>query len=90
MIEYGEGCWVVGGYGLLCGVELVMDRKSNLRFPKEANVPDRLGSILMRHGLMTRVSDVIPLVPPLVISKSEVDHVVDTLDTCLTELQREI
>jgi 4-aminobutyrate aminotransferase-like enzyme len=39
---------------------------------------------------MTRISDVIPLVPPLIVTKNEIDHVIDTLDASLTELEKEV
>jgi len=73
---------------LLCGVELVRDKRTNERFPKEMKVPAKLDAIMLKRGLMTRVSDVIPRVPPLIATKSDIDHVVDTLDECLTKLER--
>lgn len=81
---------VRGGLGLLSGVELVVDRKTKERFPKEARVPQKLDAIMLKRGLMTRVSDVIPIVPPLVITKEEADMVVNELDASLDELQRQI
>jgi adenosylmethionine-8-amino-7-oxononanoate aminotransferase len=81
---------VRGGYGLLCGVELVRDKRTNEHFPKEAKIPAKLDAIMLKRGLMTRVSDVIPLVPPLIVTKNEIDHIVDTLDASLTELEKEV
>jgi adenosylmethionine-8-amino-7-oxononanoate aminotransferase len=79
-----------GGYGLFCGIELVSDRAVNSRFPKEIKIGERINAIMMRNGLMTRPSDVIPLLPPLIITKDQVDAVVDTLDACLGELQEDL
>ena len=79
-----------GGFGLFCGVELVKDRDSKEPFPPEAKVPERLTAVFRRHGLMTRVSNVIPILPPLVISKDEVDHIVREIDASLKELSEEI
>jgi adenosylmethionine-8-amino-7-oxononanoate aminotransferase len=81
---------VRGGYGLFCGVELVRDKRTNERFPKEMKVPAKLDAIMLRRGLMTRVSDVIPFLPPLIVTKTEIDHVVDTFDECLTELENDL
>lgn len=79
-----------GGYGLFCGVELVSDKATNIRFPKDVRIGERINAIMMRKGLMTRPSDVIPLLPPLIITKDQADFVVDTLDACIGELRDEL
>ena len=73
---------------MLCGVELARNKRTDERFPKEMKVPAKLDAIMFKRGLMTRVSDVIPRVPPLIATKSDIDHVVDTLDECLTKLEQ--
>lgn len=75
---------------MLCAVELVRDKRTNERFSKEAKVRAKLDAIMLKRGLMTRISDVIPLVPPLIVTKNEIDHVIDTLDASLTELEKEV
>ena len=79
-----------GGYGLFCGVELVQGDGSGESYPPQAKVPQKLTAIFKRHGLMTRVSNVIPILPPLIISKDEVDHIVSKIDVSLAELSKEI
>jgi adenosylmethionine-8-amino-7-oxononanoate aminotransferase len=80
----------VRGVGLFCGVELVKDRETKEHFPKEAGLAKKLDAIFMKRGLMTRPGDVIPLLPPLVITKDEVDHVIEKLDESLSELAKEL
>ena len=77
---------VRGGTGLLAAVELVRDRDTKERFPAEAQLATKLNSIMEKNGLLGRAGDVIPLSPPLTITKDEVDFVVKALDSTLDEL----
>ncbi|MEE9198215.1 MAG: aspartate aminotransferase family protein [Dehalococcoidia bacterium] len=80
----------VRGLGLLCGVELVKDRQTKERFPKEARVGPRLVHKLEELGMLTRAADVLFLAPPLVIKKEEVDKMVDIVDRGLGWLEKEL
>lgn len=79
-----------GGFGLMCGVDLIADKTTKAKFPLESGVADRLNSIMIKHGLLTRVSDVIPILPPLIITRDEIDHAVTKLSASLSELENQI
>jgi len=81
---------VRGGYGLFCGVELVSDAETKSPFDASAGIPQKLTKIFKKRGLLTRISNVIPILPPLVITKDEVDHIVREIDASLKELGDEI
>ncbi|MFQ5886954.1 MAG: aminotransferase class III-fold pyridoxal phosphate-dependent enzyme, partial [Anaerolineae bacterium] len=80
----------VRGLGLLCGIELVKNRKTKERFPKETKVGPRLTRKLEDLGLVTRGADVVFLAPPLVIKQEEVDEMVNIVDKALTWLEKEL
>ncbi len=81
----------VRGVGLLLGIEMVEERKGKTLFPpKKAIVPKLIDKALQR-GMITRGSlHVWILAPPLIVTKSEVDQIVDILDDSMKELQREL
>jgi adenosylmethionine-8-amino-7-oxononanoate aminotransferase len=74
---------VRGGLGLLCGIELVKDRATRERFPKEAKLGEKMNVQYRKHKLLGRATDVISLSPPLCITKDEVDEVVERLDNVI-------
>ena len=78
---------VRGGKGLLCAVELVKDRETKEKFPKEAELSKKISPLMAKHGLMVRASDVIPLAPPLCITRDEIDYLVTRLNAVLTDLE---
>jgi adenosylmethionine-8-amino-7-oxononanoate aminotransferase len=77
---------VRGGKGLLCAIELVADRATLARFPPSANVKLHVNAALRKHGVLTRAGDVIPLCPPLCITREECDFLVNAVDLALTDL----
>ncbi len=79
-----------GGMGLLCAIELVKDRETKERFPKEAGLADKLGRIMLKHGLLGRAGDVVSLSPPLTISKDEIDFTVTQLGNSLGEVEKDL
>jgi adenosylmethionine-8-amino-7-oxononanoate aminotransferase len=81
---------VRGGMGLLAALELVADRETRKRFPKEAQMDKLAVRMMRRHGMLGRAGDVIPLSPPLCITHSEVDDCVDRLDKVLTDMSAEL
>lgn len=81
---------VRGGKGLLCALELVKDRKTGEAFPKEVKL-DRLATRVMRENRMLgRAAHVIPIAPPLCITRDEIDEAVDRLDAVLKTLGDEL
>jgi len=79
---------VRGGKGLICAVELVKDRDTRERFPKEAGLEKKLTPIFSRRGLLGRAGDIISLAPPLSITKDEVDLLVREVDGAIGEVEK--
>jgi adenosylmethionine-8-amino-7-oxononanoate aminotransferase len=77
---------VRGGLGLLCAIELVQDRATRAPFPKEAKL-DKVATMAMReHHLLGRANHIIPLAPPLCITREEIDEAVARLDKVVASL----
>ncbi len=81
----------VRGIGLLMAVELVSNRETKARFPKEAKIPARLTEKFREHGLIFRVdSEILGIGPPLCITRNEVDQIVRSIELSLGELEDEL
>ena len=81
---------VRGGKGLLCVLELVKDRETKAQFPKEAKL-DKLAVHAMRaNRMLGRAGNVIPIAPPLCITREEIDVAVDRLDQVVTTLGEQL
>jgi adenosylmethionine-8-amino-7-oxononanoate aminotransferase len=84
----------VRGKGLLAGVELVKDRVT-----KEALAADRIKGVVdfaRRHGVIVgrsgggrHLGSTIVLSPPLVITRAEIDRVVEVLRAAITQMGKE-
>ena len=73
------GC--VRGLGLLIGMELVADRDSRARFPKEARIGARLKGAFEAEGLLHSPGDErVTIGPPLCITEAEADELTAKLD----------
>jgi 4-aminobutyrate aminotransferase len=79
----------VRGAGLMIGIELVKDQKSKEPAPE---IRDRLVQLAFEHGLLIlgAGASTIRLCPPLVLTASQADHAVDTLEKCLDIVQSAI
>jgi adenosylmethionine-8-amino-7-oxononanoate aminotransferase len=81
---------VRGGKGLLCALELVKDRETRAQFPKEAGL-DRLAVEAMRaNRMLGRAGNIIPIAPPLCITREEIDEAVGRLDRVLSRLEEKL
>lgn len=89
----------VRGKGLLCGVEIVKDKKSKLPFPRELNVSKRIGEKGIKKGIVLYpgsgsfdgvLGDHVLVCPPLTISKEEMEELVDGLTNSIREVQDEL
>jgi putrescine aminotransferase len=70
----------VRGLGLMVAVELTADRATKATFDPGQNVMGRVRKELEARGLFTRVvRDVILLAPPLIITESEVDRILEAV-----------
>ncbi len=64
----------VRGLGLMCAVEFVTDRETKA----PAGIGDKVRSACLTDGLLTRTKgDILMLAPPLIISETEVDKIVE-------------
>jgi putrescine aminotransferase len=74
----------VRGVGLLGAIELVQDKASRKRYPSEAGVGMICRGHCFSNGLIMRaVGDTMIIAPPLVISKAEIDELVEKARQCL-------
>lgn len=79
----------VRGLGLLTAVELVKDRTTKEKFPLEGAEVRTLQALLLDRGLLTHVTHIIELSPPLCITRDEIDRMVEILDDSLTAFERQ-
>jgi 4-aminobutyrate aminotransferase len=75
----------VRGLGLMLGIELVRDRTTKERAVEERNA---LVQAMFRRGVLVLGAgrNALRLAPPLVLSKTQADSVLETLDEALTEI----
>jgi putrescine---pyruvate transaminase len=74
-------------YGLMGALELV--RGGHERFDKDLHAGERCRDACIAHGLVMRaVGDTMIVAPPLVISRSEIDELLDKADQVLTATAR--
>ena len=78
------------GLGLMCGLELVKDRETKEYFPREADLGNRLTEQFQANGVYLRGGTVVNIMPPLCITRSEVDTLVQAVDKALAHLEREL
>jgi 4-aminobutyrate---pyruvate transaminase len=70
----------IRGLGLLAGLELVADRRSKRPFESCRNVSAVAVRLIQEEGLVMRaLGDTIALCPPLIISPSEIDELIERL-----------
>ncbi|MGL3104599.1 aminotransferase [Bradyrhizobium sp. BR 1432] len=70
----------VRGVGLLSAVEFVADRHTKRRFDPQLKVGARISKTARDRGLIARAmphGDILGFAPPLVVSESEIDEIVD-------------
>ena len=79
----------IRGVGLMWGVELVKDRKTKEKLTRREGVD--LVLKLRNAGLITRAEDAtIRIVPPLVITKDEIDESIAIIDKVIGQLEEEL
>ena len=81
-----------GGLGLNCEVELFKKGETKQQFTPEEN--NRIGGLLkqrlMESGLFGSFANPIPIVPPLIITKSEIDDMVGKFDKVIGEIAKQL
>jgi len=76
--------------GLLAAVELVKNKKTKEAFGPKDKFNDILSDNFAELGLLTRVRNIISIAPPLIVTKSEVDELVEILDKSLTKTEKRL
>lgn len=78
----------VRGLGLLMGMELVRDRATRVRATDEA---EQVMYAALRRGLSFKLTmgNTIGLMPPLTITRDQMDRALDILDAALTEVEEQ-
>jgi 4-aminobutyrate---pyruvate transaminase len=78
----------VRGTGLIAAMELVADKAARKNFEPAAKVGPRLVKLMEEHGVIGRtvVNDALCFSPPLIISKAEIDEMLDRTGKALDEL----
>ena len=71
----------VRGCGLMAGIEMVSDKAKRIPVPRSSDIPQRVAREAYRRGAMVRISGPnMILSPPLVITREEIDQLVDILE----------
>ena len=81
----------VRGIGLLLGIELVADRDTRTRFPKETRLANRLTAAFQSEGLILRSDDDrVSIGPSLCITAEEADEIVAKMDRALSKVEADL
>ena len=76
----------IRGSGVLRGVELVKDDKTNAPFPETGKLGNALKITAVRNGLVMRVDpDWFAVCPPLICEKSDIDELLGLIEKSLVE-----
>lgn len=93
LCELAAHPWVthVRGLGLLAGFDVVADKESGTRFAPERAISHRIQERAREHGVIVRAfdDDMFGLAPPLVITRAEVDALVDGIKKAIDDVRRE-
>ena len=80
----------VRGLGLMTGVEIVKDKETKAPFPPTAGVSTKLLVAAREHGLLARgFFNAYMLTPPLIVTKDEIDEMMDVTKRILSEFKPE-
>ena len=82
----------VRGIGLMGAIELVKDKQSHANYPKEVGIGGICRDYALANGLVMRaVGESMIMCPPLIISKLEIDELIEitkkSLDQTLTQVE---
>jgi 4-aminobutyrate--pyruvate transaminase len=78
----------VRGIGMIAAVELVADKAAHANFAPAAKVGARISKLCEANGVIARTlsGDVLAFSPPLIMTKPEVDEMLDRMSGALDEL----
>ena len=83
----------VRGVGLLCALEFVADKAQKRRFDPNLKVGPRVSAACLQHGMIARAmphGDILGFAPPLVITREEVDKVVEITRKAVDQVGAEV
>lgn len=83
----------VRGVGLMAAVELVADPQSKERFDPKLKIGARVSNAARERGLIARAlphGDIIGFTPPLTVSKTEADEIVDIARQAVSQITNEV
>jgi 4-aminobutyrate---pyruvate transaminase len=76
----------VRGIGLIAGLELVRDKATKQSFDPKTGIAPLLAAHAQEHGLIVRaLGDTIALCPPLIITETEIDRVLERFGKALDD-----
>lgn len=78
--------------GLIAAVELVKDKTSKEMFPAEMRIAQKVWEKALEHGVITRVagSNNIAICPPLIITREQIDELIEALRTAISTVAAEL
>jgi adenosylmethionine-8-amino-7-oxononanoate aminotransferase len=78
----------VRGIGLMAGIEMVTDKAARTPMTRASDIPTRVAREAYQRGAMVRISGPnMILSPPLVITRAEIDHLVDVLEASFAAVE---
>jgi len=81
----------VRGSNFMMCVENVADKESKELFPGDAAIGNRIAEACEKRGVLVRpIAHLNVLSPPLILSKAEIDHMVDVLREGIVEVQDDL
>ncbi|RLI09339.1 aspartate aminotransferase family protein, partial [Candidatus Bathyarchaeota archaeon] len=89
----------IRGLGLFAGIEFVRNKESKEPFPTETKFSQRVLERCIRNGLLVYPGtatvdgvrgDHIQVAPPLVVTRPQIDEIVELLDRSIAEAEREV
>ena len=81
---------VRGGLGLFAAVELVRDKDTKEPLISVEGAEQLIRQRAAEHGLLTRLGRDIALAPPLILTRDEVDEIVDIIDRTISDVEQEL
>jgi adenosylmethionine-8-amino-7-oxononanoate aminotransferase len=81
----------IRGKGLFIGIELVRDPATKTRFPPGVDIGLRIGKRALHHGLLLRFDPHwLAFGPPLIVTESDIDAMVERLEESIRDVLREL
>jgi len=83
----------VRGAGLLAGIEFVADRDDRVFFSPDQKVGPRIAAALLERGVIARAmphGDILGFAPPLCLSQTEADTIVDATTDAVEAVARDL